>query len=575
MQKLSFIGSHYTHLTEPISFPVFTLNCKSTLQFAAAVLTIIFVFVLNTSYMRDGLDVNRLQPEYFTPGAVDSLRMVLSNGADSNLININGELLLAYENVKTFYARNGYKPVWIFYNGLNSRAKSLIYLIENTRYYGLEPAHYHLSAIRKITQKFENKNSRNEYSGLDTYLELFMTDAAFALMVNLHAGYQSFDSTLRNQQWYNRLPVLLQKGINEGEVVESILSVQPAFVDYTLLQQATEKFIRSNSLTDQWARITYPIKDTLILEEQVKRVLATLGYLEKNGPDAEFVTALKKFQHYHGLESDGKIGKNTIDALRQSTLCKYRMLALNLDRFRKQQDLDSTMLYVNIPAYQLKIFADNMLKDTFRVIVGHPSSPTPLLTGKLEKIVTNPLWYVPRRITMNEILPKIKSDSGYLKRNGFKILDKNFNTVDNKSINLAELSDENFNYTLRQNGGSDNSLGQVKFVFSNPYSIYLHDTPGKRLFLKDQRAFSHGCVRVQNPERLASYIVNEFNPENTDVTQLITGGTYREIKIAGDLLVHITYITCEADESGNLYFYRDIYGIDKKELEEFVPLMGI
>jgi murein L,D-transpeptidase YcbB/YkuD len=575
MRKISIISNHFPYLTNNVSIPVFSALHKSILQFVAAILAFIFVFFLNTSYLHDRPDINNLQLEYFTPGAVDSLRMILSSDATNNLVDIEGEKLFTYENVKIFYARNGYKPVWTHFNGLNVSAKSLLFLIENARDYGLEPDHYHLSAIRETIQKFEDRNWRKKDSELGTNLELIMTDAAFTLMVNLHAGYQPFDSTLVTQQWYYTLPALLQQGISNHRIIENILSVQPAFIDYVLLQQATEKFIRANSLTDQWVTITYPTKDTLTLDKQVKEVLITLGYFVKDDRDADFITALKKFQHYHGLEPDGKTGKNTIEALRQSTLYKYRTLALNLDRFRKQQNLDSNMLYVNIPAYYLKIFNENRLKDTFRIIVGHPSSPTPILTGKLEKIITNPMWYVPRRITMHEILPKIKSDSGYLKRNGFKILDKNFNTVDHKSLNFAEISENNFDYTLRQNRGSDNSLGRVKFMFSNPYSVYLHDTPGKRLFLKDQRAFSHGCVRVQNPEKLASYIVNELNSDNTDITQLITAGTHREIDMAINLPVHITYITCEADESGNLYFYKDIYGIDKKEMEKFVQLTGI
>jgi murein L,D-transpeptidase YcbB/YkuD len=197
------------------------------------------------------------------------------------------------------------------------------------------------------------------------------------------------------------------------------------------------------------------------------------------------------------------------------------------------------------------------------------------MTGNMVTIVTNPVWFVPRKIAMNEILPKIKSDSGYLKRNGFRILDENYQAVSESSINMAELSADNFNYTFRQNRGSDNSLGKVKFLFSNPYSIYLHDTPSKALFNKDIRAFSHGCIRVKDPERLAGYIIREINTDTTDINNLIRSGRHYDININGRLSIHIRYITCEADETGNVYFYKDIYGIDKKELEEFTPLMGI
>jgi murein L,D-transpeptidase YcbB/YkuD len=505
----------------------------------------------------------------------DSLRKILSVDVNNNLVTIYGEKPVVFKSVREFYSRNGYKPVWTHYNGLNGRAKSLLYLIENAREYGLEPIHYHISAIREMQQKLENKKWEKNHSELGIKLELLMTDAAFMLMVNLHTGYRPFDSTLISQDWFGTLPGILQQGIMNGKIIENILSVQPVFIEYRQLQRATEKFIKTNSLTDRWVKITYPTKDSLILKKQVGQVLEMIGYLDKNNRKEDISEALKKFQHYHGLEPDGKVGKNTVEALEQSTLYKYRMLALNLDRLRKQQDLDSDMLYVNIPAYQLKIFSENRLKDTFRIIVGHPSSPTPTFSARMERIIANPVWYVPKSITMHEILPKIKSDSGYLKRNRFKILDRNFKTVNYKTLNLAEVSENDFDYILRQDRGSDNSLGQVKFIFSNPYAIYLHDTPGKELFSKDLRAFSHGCVRVQDPERLAGYIIHKINSENTDIAQLIAAGAHREINIAPTLSIHITYITCEADESSNLYFYKDIYGIDKKELDKLTPVMGI
>jgi murein L,D-transpeptidase YcbB/YkuD len=193
----------------------------------------------------------------------------------------------------------------------------------------------------------------------------------------------------------------------------------------------------------------------------------------------------------------------------------------------------------------------------------------------MKTIIANPVWYVPKSITMKEILPKIKADTGYLRRNGFRILDDRYRTVNERSLDLNALSGDDFNYTLRQNRGADNALGQVKFIFPNPYAIYLHDTPGKTLFAKDIRAFSHGCIRIKDPERLAGYIIHEINGDDTDMAALIRNGGHREIDIAVNLPIQIRYITCEADESGNLFFYKDIYGIDEKELLQLQVYMGI
>jgi murein L,D-transpeptidase YcbB/YkuD len=173
------------------------------------------------------------------------------------------------------------------------------------------------------------------------------------------------------------------------------------------------------------------------------------------------------------------------------------------------------------------------------------------------------------------MLPKLKSDSGYLSRNRLKLVDENRNTIAYHQVDWNTVSSETFDFKLRQESGKDNSLGRVKFVFPNPYSVYLHDTPGKQSFSKDVRALSHGCVRVQNPEILADYLVREFSGQNhdIDVVGMINKGIRREIALNQPVDLYIHYVTCEADEDLNIFFYNDIYGIDKKELKKLEFLL--
>jgi murein L,D-transpeptidase YcbB/YkuD len=182
----------------------------------------------------------------------------------------------------------------------------------------------------------------------------------------------------------------------------------------------------------------------------------------------------------------------------------------------------------------------------------------------------NTEWQVPRSITLGEMLPKLKSDSGYLNRNRLRLIDKNRNTIAYHQVDRNTVSDKTFNLIIRQESGKNNSLGCVKFVFPNPYSIFLHDTPGKQSFSKDVRALSHGCVRVQHPEMLADYLVREFSLQNhdVDVINLINKGIRREIALIIPVEIYIHYLTCEADEDMNIFFYNDIYGMDKKELKK-------
>ena len=565
-------GTRLSDTDTTLYFPCFN---NQALRFFTALIVLALIMLVSTSYLRGPNNLNDAEMEYLTPASIDSLRNALQNYTSTDEPVIHNEKIMIFESVRSFYRFNNYKPVWTHDGGLSKRAGNLLDLISMARNYGLEPSHYHLQALVELQHAINNPAQKNDCLTRKVEFELLMTDAALSLMVNLRAGYMAFDSTLFSQEWFATLPSVLYHGIRQGRVQACILSVQPGFIEYTRLQRATEKYVRTNTLTDEWTAISYPTTDSVLLRKQITEILVMLGYLQKRTDEGEITEALKQFQLHHGLEPDGHPGANTIEALEQSSLYRYIKLALNLDRLRKQETLDSAMLYVNIPAYRLKVFNGNQLMDTFRIIVGHPSSPTPLLTGTMKTIIANPVWYVPRKIAMNEILPKLKSDTGYLKRNGFRILDENYRTVNESSINVTELSADNFNYTFRQNRGSDNSLGQIKFIFTNPYTVYLHDTPGKALFSKDIRAFSHGCIRIENPERLAGYIIHEINADTTNIVNLVRSGRHCEINIASTLPIYIRYITCEADARGDVYFYKDIYGLDKKELEKFTTLMGI
>jgi murein L,D-transpeptidase YcbB/YkuD len=405
--------------------------------------------------------------------------------------------------------------------GLDDGAGQLVQLIGRAKEFGLEPENYHYNTINNLISAYEKKAGNLNRVLMDFNIEILLSDAAFRMMFNLHSGYQHVDSAFLTELSANFAQVL-KKGISENNIPGSILSVEPQFIEYQNLRHAVTAFISANPVN----------------------------------------------KHAAGFQDS--VTSNATDSLYW-----YRILALNLDRLRKRKYTDNRMLYVNIPSYSLRIFEHNRLADTFRVIVGSPSSPTPLLSAKMETVVANPVWYVPRSIAIDEILPKLKKDSNYLERNGFCVLDRNFRPVDARSVRMENINPADFDYTFRQKRGEDNSLGKVKFLFSNPYSVYLHDTPGKALFTKEKRALSHGCIRIQNPERLANYILHEINSDTTRFEYLMEKGLHHEFKLNSPLAIHITYITCEAAPDGDLTFYNDIYGIDKMELEVLAAFMNV
>jgi len=531
------------------------------------------VLILSTSFQTGRNEIVRIESEYLIPDLINGLKIKLSETAGQSNAGTFNENIVLYNQVRQFYVLHSFRPAWTTYNHLNRNGARLIGLIENAREFGLEPVHYHLEDLRKAQLQLEDEANRAKLGQLRVELEMLLTDAALKFMVNLHSGYGVFDSTLLTSPWISNLTGTLWNGIKQGKPVEHILSVQPRFIEYARLQAATVNFVRNTYLSEDTLLITGADKDSAEFYTQVKNVLVRLGYANKHDEQEEIVAGLKKFQRHHGLQHDGKPGKNTMEALQMTTMYHYRMLALNLDRLRKQDNSGMHLLYVNIPAYQLKVFRQNTLQDTYRVIVGTAKTPTPQLFSKIERIIANPVWDVPLSIAQNELLPKIKADSGYLSRNRFKLVDRNNNIVNAQQIDINRISEAA--YFIRQESGSENALGKVKFIFSNPYSVYLHDTPVRTLFSKDTRDMSHGCVRLQNPEKLAEYLLKVVQSDSTDICSLINTGKHREINLAIAVPIHISYITCDADEKGGLYFYRDIYGIDEKELAELEPFMGI
>ncbi len=572
MKNIPATGNPNSVPTNPNSKPAghfaALLTCKPIIFIAV----FLFLLVLSTSFQSGRNEMARIESEFLIPELINGLKTSFSEPAVRERTGADTGYFLYYET-RQFYILRSYRPAWTSFNHLNGNGSSLMDLIENARDYGLEPVHYHLDRLRKLQSRLEDDRIRSQSGENRIELEMLLTDAALKLMVNLHGGYRAFDSTLLSSGWVNTLPGILLQGIKQGKPVEHILSVQPRFIEYSRLQAATENFVRSTSLSDDTLNIAEAGKDSVEFYNQVRSALARLGYAEKHAHKGEIVAGLMKFQQHHGLASDGRPGKNTLEALKMTTLYHYRMLALNLDRLRKQDHSEMHLLYVNIPAYKLKVFRQNKLQDTYKVIVGTPKTPTPQLVSKVERVIANPVWDVPTSIARNELLPKIKADSSYLRRNRFRLVDRNNRTVNSQQIDIDRISSAE--YFIRQESSSDNALGRVKFIFSNPYSVYLHDTPGKASFAKDTRDLSHGCVRLQNPEKLAEYLVNAVQSDSTNISGLIDKGIRREFNLAIAVPIRISYITCDADENGNLYFYRDIYGIDEKELAELQPYMGI
>jgi len=288
--------------------------------------------------------------------------------------------------------------------------------------------------------------------------------------------------------------------------------------------------------------------------------------------DAGLDAALKRFQERHGLNQDGVLGFRTRQALAVPVDERITQLEAALERWRwMPRDLGESHILVNVPAATLWIVEDDAPVHAMRTIVGKYKRQTPTFSAEMSYLVLNPKWYVPNRIAVEDLVPKAQEDPEYYQRAGFKIYDKESGEpVDPAVVDWTEYGkNKEMPFRLVQNSGTGNALGSIKFMFKNPYGVYLHDTSSPRLFKRDARAFSSGCIRVEEPLVLASSILSKVRSQAVSAEEVDTliksAPTNRHLTLERKIPLYVVYMTAWAD-AHKAYFFDDIYRRDKKLL---------
>ena len=287
--------------------------------------------------------------------------------------------------------------------------------------------------------------------------------------------------------------------------------------------------------------------------------------------DDSVVEAVKAFQQTRNLFVDGVMGPATLAALNGGAPLTKADIIANMERWRwMPRDMGKFNVLVNIPEYRLSINRDDKEEYTTRVVVGATKHQTPIFSDSIRHIVVNPYWNVPSSIVKAEIAPAVMSNPGYIDSHNYDLL-YNGNPVSPWSVDWAQVSATNFPFRIRQRPGTSNALGQIKFLFPNKHDVYLHDTPSKSLFSRDFRAYSHGCVRVQNPMEFADALMaNEPNISRASLEGMF-GSAERWINPEQQIPVHIAYFTVRVAADGSLQSYDDIYGHNAK----LIAAMGL
>jgi L,D-transpeptidase YcbB len=490
------------------------------------------------------------------------------------------ELLKAWNEMRDFYEKRSFQPVWFTPRGIRPQAVELVQAIPALGQDGLDVRRYQpqrleaLIAEAKKLKAFDDPESQRRL--VDTDAELTYT--YLSLAAQLATGRLQPEKI--RIEWYTKprnvdLDARLGQALSAddaGEIVKILRSLTPPYPDYDRLRKALVAY-RAIAAKGGWPQV--PPGPALKLGAQGPRVaalkarLAVTGDMPAAAPppgttpaanapgpssdlfDASVATGVAHFQRRHGLGANGKVDADTLAELNAPVEDRIRQLQGNMERWRwLPATLGDRYILVNVPEFRLDLIEAGRTALTMKVIVGKDQSRTPAFSDKMTFIELNPSWNIPKSIAEKEILPKLASDPGYLSRHNM------------------EWVDEGGQSRLRQLPGEDNPLGKLKFMFPNDFDIYLHDTPAHHLFAETERDFSHGCIRLERPFDLATYLLKDdpkWTPEALQAA--IDSGENQRIDLSHPIAVHILYWTAWVEPDGTVEFRKDVYGHDA-ELEQ-------
>lgn len=447
-----------------------------------------------------------------------------------------------------FYLARKYAPVWTVNGAMNAQAKAVIAQLKHADADGLDPSDYPVPALEAN-------------AGPDALadFELKLTDAVVTYARHAAVGRVHWSRVSRDIFYDIPAPEaadILGNLASASDARAALDGYNPQHEYYKALKSKLAE-IRGDK-DGAKTRIGHgPALKVGMQDPRVPDLRARLGVAGDDGNmtyDNELADAVKKFQKQKGLAANGNFTSATVDALNGPRNDRAADLIIaNLERWRWiSHDLGPSHVIVNIPEFMLRLFNNGSLLWQTRVVVGKPSTPTPLLTETMKFITVNPTWNVPPSIVYGEYLPALRQDPTVLARMGLRVAYNRDGGVH-----------------ISQPPGAGNALGRIRFNFPNKFSVYQHDTPDKHMFAHDRRAYSHGCMRVQNPDEYAAKLLSVARPDEHYTAERIRGMYGRgevNINFPTPIPVHLTYQTAYVDSAGKLVLREDVYGRDSKVL---------
>jgi len=471
--------------------------------------------------------------------------------------------------LRAFYKKRGMKPAWATGRGPNADAKTLADVLQNADQEGLDPSEYSTVPLQQRLEKSKNVPVDATSPKALAEFDLLCSIAALHYMSDVHDGRispRALDAVWVAKPQKNDMDARLADALKKHQLQKAFDDLPPSRDEYAHLKEARARYAKL-AQEGGWPMIGpgSPLRkgDRGVRVRTLRERLAATGELASaNGDrfDDALEEAVKRYQEQSGRFADGVIGEPERAALNVTTDERLRQIELNMERWRwLGGSFGDRYLIVNIPEYKLHLFEGGKDVLSMRVVVGKVMSQTPVFSDTMTAVVVNPTWSVPPSIVANEIVPAIAEDPDYLAKHRMRVVG-----TDGNEITDFDLGDSTKRVIVRQDAGEGNALGAMKFIFPNSFDVYLHDTPAGKLFDEQERSFSHGCIRVEDPVALA-HAVLRGRPESNEgrLQALIAKGETKTIGLPKPLPVHIVYFTASADKDGQVSFLGDVYGIDE------------
>lgn len=507
------------------------------------------------------------------------IRRFIENKEPNEDYYIEGEKLYASISLPKFYVEDKFHPAWFLKKDF-SKAFEMLEFINNLIFHGLPPKNYHQKIIEQNLNDLKKDSSLILNPYFLAHTDILLSDAFFIIASHLYHG--KVDAESLKAQWDiqrgNKRLVLVNElyRLQENESINSFfMPYYPPHPGYLFMVKEAERLyaLKDKDFELSISEKNLPLKpgDQSGFVPEIRKKLSLLNLCDNplNDNDSSFVydslivESVKRLQKQHGLNPDGVIGKNTFNALNSPVEQLIKKIYVNLERLRWMPDsLEEKFIMVNIADFSLDMISGKDTLISMKTVVGKKYRQTPVFNSLINYIVLSPTWTVPNGIMRNDLIPAVSKNVGYLSDKNMIVLDGRGSIIDPNSIDWKK---EGMRYTVRQLPGPQNALGRVKFMFPNKYSVYLHDTPSKELFAKDERSFSSGCIRIEKPFELTKLLLQDMPDWTEEKIKLAMNTTSERIVILKTRVgVYLFYLTSWSNSKGLIMYRNDIYERDQE-----------